>query len=172
MAHVQLLHNSFKWELADIGFDDNYSIRYTGYDFRNAPETYVGTPAGDFDDFYTPVFDLTGFTDSCYLNFMSTGATRTSRAVDINDSLEIYYSLGLSATWNKLACIKNSDLANYGVQFMPYMLNNMSNWVPRSYSLTQLGRNSHVAFRFRYHPGTDSNYISTGNYFYLGVVNK
>jgi len=163
-------NNAFQWLFAYVGYTDGYSLEYVGYDPRTFPQNMTGTPQGDIDDIFTPGFDLTGFTDSCYLNFMSSGATRTTETKYMNDSFEIDYSLN-AINWNKLTVLKGSDLDNKGAIATSYAPASMSDWVPHNISLPAAARAAYTIFRLRYWPGADSIGISTGNNFYLDHFN-
>jgi len=91
-------NNEFKWQTYDsAGYDDNFCMKYDGYDARIIPGFGItpttGGPFGDFDDFFSIPVDLSSMaTGACNLNFWTSGASRTSNSYDINDSLKIYYS--------------------------------------------------------------------------------
>ncbi len=163
--------NSFRWQLASTGYLDNTCLQYNGYDSRTFPENTTGSPQGDIDDIYTPGFDLTGFSGECYLNFMSSGATLTTNAHSMNDSLEIDYSLN-AATWVKLKVLKGEALDNKGTVATPYAPSSAGDWVANTISLPAAAITAYTLFRFRYHPGAnDTTGISTGNNFYLDHFN-
>ena len=165
-------NNNFKWQLANTGYDDNMCLQYTGYDSRTFPENATGTPQGDFDDIFTPVFDLTGFTgNECYLNFKSSGATLTADIRKMNDSMEIDYSTDMNNSWHVLKWLSKFELDNKGSLTIPYAPLWMGDWAPHAIPIPGSVRTNHTIFRFRYHPGTDSLGNSTGNNFYLDRVN-
>ncbi len=164
-------NNGFKWQLANTGYYDNSCLEYTSYDTRTNPQNLTGTPQGDIDDVFTPAFDLTGFADSCYLNFMSSGAAHTSKAYLMNDTLEIDYSTNQAQTWNKLIALTGSELDNKGKITSPYIPTASSGWMPHAISLPAVARTGYTIFRLRYHPNGDSAGISTGNNFYLDNFN-
>jgi len=163
--------NNFNWQLANVGYYDDACLVYTGYDTRGYPENLTGTPAGDIDDIFTPVFDLTGFTGNCYLNFMSSGATATSDPTAMKDSLEIDYSVDLSNSWHRLKAFSGNVLDNKGSLNVPYVPLWMGDWVPQAIPIPANVRERQTIFRFRYYPGTDSLGNSTGNNFYIDRIN-
>ena len=164
-------NNRFKWQIANAGYLDNYSVEYTGYDNRTFPQNMTGTPQGDVDDVYTPAFDLTGFTDSCYLNFMLSGASYTSETRYMNDSLEIDYSPNQAQTWIKLRILKGSLLHNKGTITTPYIPASISDWIPNAISLPSAARTAYTIFRLRYYPGADSMGMSSSNNVFLDHFN-
>jgi len=174
-------NNEFKWQLADVGYYDNSCIEYTGYDSRvnTAAGIYptTGTPAGDIDDFFSMPMDLSGFTDTCNLNFYYSAAARTSATSDINDSLEIDYSTDQTVTWQPLTTLSKSTLINKGALSIPYAPLYQGDWAPMTVGIPPAGRTNYVIFRFRYHPGvsapdplTGLSY-STGNNYYMDRIN-
>jgi hypothetical protein len=165
-------NNTFKWQFANVGYYDQSCVSYAGFDNRSFPEIVTGTPAGDYDDLFTPVFDLTGFWGDCYLNFMSSGATATPDPHAMNDSLEIHYSVDMATTWIVLKILKGNELDNKGTLSIPYAPLWMGDWVPRAIPLPTAARTRQTIFRFRYHPGAnDTTGYSTGNNFYLDRFN-
>jgi type IX secretion system substrate protein len=165
-------NNNFKWQLSNVGYYDHACVSYAGYDSRSFPENVTGTPAGDYDDLFTPVFDLTGFGGDCYLNFMSSGATATADPRAMTDTLEIDYSTDLSNSWQVLKILKGNELDNKGTLSIPYTPLWMGDWVPQAIILPTGLKTRHTIFRFRYHPGAnDTTGYSTGNNFYLDRFN-
>ena len=164
-------NNSFKWQQANVGFYDNSCMAYNGFDSRTFPANTTGTPQGDIDDLFTPVFDLTGVGSNSYLNFMSSGATATANPHFMNDSLEIEYSADHANSWHWLHTLKKEALANKGTLAIPYEPLWMGDWVPQAIPLPDAAITAHTIFRFRYFPGADSTGISTGNNFYLDRIN-
>ncbi len=90
-------NNTFKWQAASVGNGDNYSMEYAGYDYRYDPFSgqfpYTGTPQGDFDDLFTEMINLTGYTAGlCSFTFDYSSASRSSSSLDITDEMDIDYS--------------------------------------------------------------------------------
>ncbi|MCB9046897.1 MAG: T9SS type A sorting domain-containing protein [Chitinophagales bacterium] len=173
-------NNENKWHLdKNAGYYDNTCITYSGYDKRAFPAYYVGTPKGDFDDFFTPAFDLSGMTSTeCRLNFLSSGAFRVSDSRLMKDTLEISYSLDCGQNWQKLATLTKGDIANKGYVAIEYAPLYFGDWDLKSYDIPMSARKDKVFFRFRYHPGVDdiNNSASltlpgTGNNFYIDRIN-
>ncbi len=167
-------NNEFKWQHSGVGLYDNHSMMYTGYDSRVNTSMGIfpvyGTPQGDFDDFYSIPYDLTSFASgACNMNFYTSAASRSSNALDINDTMLISYSLDHGKTWLSLATMTKSDLINKGALSVAYAPLSQDDWKPRTYSIPTTARQSYVVFRFRYIPGVDHNgyQISTGNNFYM-----
>ena len=163
--------NSFHWKLANTGYMDNSCLQYTGYDSRTFPENMTGSPKGDIDDIYTPGFDLSGFSGTCYLNFMSSGAALSSNLHNMNDTLEIDWSVN-ATSWNNLKILGGAALDNKGGVSTPYTPSSAGDWVANSIALPAAAITPYTIFRFRYRPGAnDTTGISSGNNFYLDHFN-
>lgn len=161
--------NQFKWEFfTGAGKDDNSCIRYSSYDPTNRR---TGSAVGDFDDIYTPAFDLSGLTDDAYFNFFTTGASTTSSAVPassrVNDSLEIDVTTSGGARWVKLGGFSGASLANNGVQGTTFTPSSTSEWIPRAVKITSAYRTRNTYFRIRFRPGNTGNNVYVDN-MYLG----
>ncbi len=163
--------NNFQWQQGNAGYYDNSCLMYAGYDARPFPVNMSGGPEGDFDDVFTPGFDLSGFSGPCFLNFMSSGATLTPKAKFMNDSLEISYSVNDASSFVTLKTLSKDQLLNKGTVAGPYTPSGASDWGAHSISLPPAARKAYTIFRFRYHPGADSTGMSTGNNFYLDHFN-
>jgi len=164
-------NNNFKWQLANVGYDDGECMQYVGFDSRPFPENATGTPQGDIDDLFSPVFDLTGFAGGdCYLNFETSGATLTANTRQMNDSMEIDYSTDRSNSWHLLKWLSKFNLDNKGSLTIPYAPQWMGDWVAHAIPIPASVRTSQTILRFRYHPGADSLGNSTGNNFYLDRI--
>ncbi|HTN18162.1 MAG TPA: M43 family zinc metalloprotease [Chitinophagaceae bacterium] len=170
-------NNQYKWELSNRGYFDNTSIRYKSYDVRMFPEYLLGDPAGDYDDFYTPAFDLSKLGDNGNLNFMYAGAYATNNFSLMKDVLEIAYSTDCGGTWLPLATMQNEELQTVGTVPMSIeYLSTYKDWKPKSIDLkngaTKI-RNAKVFFRFRYKPSSrnvgGAKYAS-GNNFYMDRI--
>lgn len=174
-------NNDYKWEVLDnVGFTGSGCISYRAYDQRTGPAIYNNTPKGDFDDFFTPGFDLTGMNDICRLNFMTSGATRAADSRLMKDTLEISYSTDCGQSWEVLESLTKADIANKGVVNIQYAPLWHGDWKLQSIDIPQAARGGRVFFRFRFKPGADdiSNTVAasrmipgTGNHFYLDRIN-
>lgn len=175
-------NNDNKWAISEnVGFWDNSSIVYKGFDKRSGPASYNGTPKGDFDDFFTPAFDLSGMTNGeCRLNFMSSGAFRINDSRLMKDTLQISYSLDCGANWTTLAFLGKTELANKGVVSVEYAPLYWGDWALKSFEIPQAARTDKVFFRFRFRPGVDdvsNNGITarvlpgTGNNYFIDRIN-
>ena len=169
-------NNEFKWQINNsVGYYDHTCMQYTGYDSRvfNALGHYpTGSPGGDFDDFFTPAFDLTAMTTgNCNLNFMSAGTFRTGNTSDMKDSLFISYSTNCGRSWTTLKALGKHDLANNGTLTIAYAPLWMGEWALQSIDIPAAARTNKTFFRFRYKPGVDANEVSTGNNFFLDRIN-
>ena len=131
-------NNEFKWEAANVGMYDNHCLKYTGFDSRLDPSIglypNVGSPFGDYDDFYSIPFNLSSFgTGPCNLNFYTSGASRSSNSLDITDTFEISYSTD-AMSWVKLTTISKGDLVNKGAIATDYTPATLADWVPRPFN--------------------------------------
>lgn len=184
LAHWPIFNyynNEFKWEpCTTAGFYDHTSMRYDGYDGRIIPAMGIypptGSPYGDKDDFYSIPFNLSSMASgNCNLNFWTSGASRSSNSLDVNDTLQIYYSYDHGQNWFLLKTYGRNDICNKGVVSTPYEPTSMTDWVPKTISIPTTARGTYVVFRFRYLPGCSAssvyasqNYIySSGNNFYM-----
>lgn len=175
-------NNGNKWVTSDnVGFWDNSSIVYKGFDSRTGPASYNGTPKGDVDDFFTPAFDLSGMTSGeCRLNFMSSGAFRINDSRLMKDTLQISYSIDCGQNWTTMANLGKTDIANKGVVTVEYAPLYWGDWALKSFNVPQGARTDKVFFRFRFRPGVDdisNNGITartlpgTGNNFFIDRIN-
>lgn len=179
--------NSFKWEISNnIGYYDNTSIVYRGYDNRDgfnsltgAASAWVADPktpykiSGDYDDFFTPAFDLSNMkSGNCNLNFMYAGMWRTNDYLMMLDSLEIAYSIDCGNTWSKMVTMTKADLAR-GNQTIAYAPLSMNDWDLKSFNVPNVAREGRVYFRFRYKPFANFNFgdLSVGNNYYIDRIN-
>lgn len=163
--------NNFKWQLNNnTGYYDNTSMEYMGFDTRQFPDNTTGGPAGDFDDFFSPAYDLSAMSNGyCNLNFMSAGTCRNTLA-DMKDTLEVKYSIDCGRTWKPLLQIGGAELDNNGSLATAYAPLWSGEWKLNSVELPQDARSGKTFFRFRYRPGTDSAGYSTSNNFYIDRI--
>ena len=172
-------NNRYKWEIANVGTYDGKSIRYRSFDNRTFPENLTGEAAGDYDDFFTPAFDLSVLpTDNGNLNFMYAGAYATNNPDLMKDVMEIAYSTTCGANWTILKTMKEAELQTIGavpstIEYSPAW----NDWKPISIDLKNGAtaiRNNKVFFRFRYKPSSrpvgQYSYAS-GNNFYIDRIN-
>ena len=176
-------NNEFKWQPSTAGVYDSSSMMYVGYDSRIVPATATypttGMPAGDFDDMYSIPVDLSGYTGDCSLNYMYSGATRSSNPLDWNDTLEIDYSTDRSDTWTVLTYLGTKDIDNKGALDIPYAPLWLGDWEQMGINIPMAARTNYTIFRFRYRPGigvgpdstTTTGAYSSGNNFYMDRVN-
>ena len=174
--------NETKWEVINhAGMYDNTSIKYNNYDLREWPNSLIGTPRADYDDFFTPAFDLTklgGQGEKKYLNFFTAGAYRTNVVSNMNDTLEIAYS-GNCNTWTVLKRMTRLEIANNGLRTENFTPSGFWEWKGQSIDVTNISGPSaqRVYFRFRYKPGVNvskqnfAEYLKgTGNNFYIDRI--
>lgn len=163
-------NNNFQWQMANVGYYDNNSIEYVGYDSRSYPTNAIGSPAGDVDDFFSIPMNLSGYTGACSLNYFYSGASRSSTSVDINDELDIDYSVN-GTTWTNLAKLTKDKIDNKGAIATAYTPQTMNDWAQMGINIPSAAKVSYVVFRFRYLPNVDVNGNSSGNNFYMDRIN-
>jgi len=174
-------NNEFRWLLnTNTGYYDNSCVEYQGFDNRTFPANSVGLPKGDYDDMFTPAFDLTTLSGSATpsLNFMYSATSLTSNESDINDTLEIDYNPNCGNLWIPLAYLTKGTLINYGASSIAFRPLWMGAWSLQSIPLVKNAVANHTIFRFRYKPGVNLGYYthtaggySTGNNFYMDRLN-
>ncbi|PZF74489.1 zinc-dependent metalloprotease [Taibaiella soli] len=167
-------NNNFKWSTSTIGTFDNSAICYNNYDTRSKSYVFsselTGTPQGDYDDLFTPAFNLTDarYGANCNLNFMSASASRTTVAADMRDSLEIWYSTDCANTWRLLTSLTRGTLHTNGTIEGFFAPGWPGDWALQSINIPPAARSAKTFFRFRYKPGADATYgIGSGNNFYM-----
>jgi len=167
-------NNEFKWQInSSVGYYDNSCIMYTGWDLRSYPAIATGSPKGDFDDLFSPAFNLSAWATStnCNLNFMYAGAYKTGISLNMNDSLEIAYSIDGGTTWTNMDVLTKGQLATIGSLGIPFYPTWQGQWALYSKTIPIAARTATTFFRFRYHPGTDKYGYSSGNNFYMDRIN-
>lgn len=160
-------NNNFKWEFsANNGFPSGSGcIRYRSYDDRAAPERYTQTQDGDFDDLYTPAFDITainpisGFKN---LNFYTAGSYTPSST--FSDSLQIFASTNCGDTWVRITCLNASSLLNNGAKSTEFAPNNISEWQAQTINIPAALQTERTFFRFRYWPSFGGNNLYFDNF--------
>jgi hypothetical protein len=176
-------NNQYKWELhkGGSGVYDGFSMKYTSYDNRRFPDNLLGDASGDYDDFFSPAFDLSGLGDNGNINFMYAGAYATNNPALMKDVFEVAYSTTCGGNWTTLRTIKDAEIQTVGSiptslgEFRP----DWNEWKAVSIDLkagTANIRNNKVFFRFRYKPssrtlpGLQGAYAS-GNNFFIDRIN-
>jgi len=167
---INYYNNQFQWEFyTGAGMDDNSCIRYRSFDSTNRR---TGSAVGDYDDIFTPAFDLSGLSGDIYFNFFTTGASTLtglgSGATRVSDSLEIDVSTSGGARWNKIGGFSGSALANNGVKAASFVPNSTTTWVPRAIKVTSGFQTAQTYFRLRYRPGNTGNNLYVDNMYLWG----
>lgn len=173
-------NNDHKWQIVhNAGYYDQSSIRFYNYDPRAAASVtnQTQTPQGNFADFFTRAFDLSGatFTSNANLLFYSSGASRAVNPSQMNDSLLISYSTDCGATWVRLSGLTKGDLANAGLRDAQFTPSGMSDWRLNNIALPAIARTARVFFRFRFYNGSDNGASfgyqwGNGNHLYLDRI--
>ena len=168
-------NNQWKWQLSNTGYYDNHSIMYTGFESRGYPEIFIDNPEGDYDDLYSPAFDLSGFpaNSDCNINYMYAATALSAFLTDLTDELEISYSINCGKTWVDMTAggLSADKLVNNGNYTSWYQPQWMGEWDLMSINIPNAARVNGVYFRFRYKPGVNANNNPTGNNFYMDRIN-
>lgn len=150
-------NNQFKWEWYNgVGYNDNTCVRYRSFDDRTSPANKVGTPEGDYDDMFTPGFDLSAFSGSTLnLNFNTSGAFRTGSTPQ--DTLQIMGSTDCGKTWQTVTNLTGTNLINKGKQSIEYTPSAHSDWKAQTIAIPNTFLTSKVFFKFRFKPADNGN---------------
>jgi len=155
-------NNQFKWEFyngVSHSNTDNSCVRYRSFD---SSQRLTGKAQGDYDDFYTPAFNLTGAPNDLYFNFFTAAAEVPSSSVGYpltatGDSLEVDVTITGGEKWIKLSGFNSSELVNNGTLSSEFIASSASVWAPRGVQVPVADRTNNVFFRFRYWPGNAGN---------------
>ncbi len=148
--------NQFRWEsYSGAGYGDNSCVRYRSYD---TSQRIFGVATGDYDDFVTPAFDLSGVPDRVFLNFFTAGAyTSAGSSLGGMDSLQVQVSTNGGTVWTRLAGFSGNDLANNGNRGTEFIPISSGQWKARGVAVPAEYRTSGTFFRFHYYPGAEGN---------------
>ncbi len=161
---INYYNNDFKWEFYNgAGRGDNACVRFKSYD---ASSKDYGTPVGDYDDFFTPAFNLEGITGDLYVNFFTTGATVSggTSSERVLDSMSIEVSTTGGARWFRIGTIAGTDLANNGNRGANFVPNATTAWRGRSFRIDPTYRTRNTFVRLRYRPGNVGNNLYVDNF--------
>lgn len=151
-------NNQFTWERSNrAGLFSGWSMMYKNYDNRVFPENVRGSSDNDYDDFFTPAYDLSSYAGTvCNLNFWTSAASSKTAIFGNNDSLLISFSPNCGATWITLKSYKANELFNK-VFTGDYAPETLSDWFARTVTLPAAAKTANTYFRFRYYPTSDGN---------------
>lgn len=149
--------NTFKWSwVNNIGYNDGACVKYRALDDRPNPDAASGNQAGDYDDLFTPAFDLTTAPPgNLNIGFYTSGAFYTGNSP--KDSMEIFVSNSCGTYWTKIGSISGSNLLNKGKVTQEFTPSSASDWKAQTISIPTTYRTNKVFFRFRYHPYNNGN---------------
>jgi hypothetical protein len=157
--------NYFHWSVIQGGGrDGSPCIKMNTFDDRPGADKFFGTPAGDYDDFISPAFDLTGCV-GCNVNFWSSGATTTTNYNDASDSMAVYYSTNCGTSWTKVDValgtftVNKNNLFNKLQSTNNYIPTNNSDWVARTIPLPAAAVSSTTYIKFHYRSSNASNNV-------------
>lgn len=153
--------NQFRWQhFTGAGKDDNSCIRYRSFD---TSDKIYGTASGDYDDIFTPAFNLEGVTGDLYLNFFSAGMVTSLSSSASRDSLEVDVTTSGGVRWVKLGGYRGTELANNGSKSSEFIPGTSSSWAARAISVPAAYRTRQTFFRLRYRPGDNGNNLYVDN---------
>lgn len=157
-------NNNFKWEYSTgNGFPVGTGcVRYHSYDSRPEPEVFSGKAQGDYDDMFTPAFNLAGTSGNLNLNFNTAGCN--TFASDGNDSMQIFASTTCGDTWVRIATLGFYDLMNNSVRDSEFTPSSPSDWKGQTINIPAAQRTDRTFFRFRYWPSKGSNNLYFDNF--------
>lgn len=154
-------HNQFRWEhYTGAGRGDNSCIRYRSFD--TSEKTY-GTAKGDYDDIFTPAFNLEGVSGDLYLNFFTAGMVTSLSSNASRDSLEVDVTTSGGVRWVKLGGFRGTELPNNGSQTKEFIPGASSAWAARTIQVPAAYRTRQTFFRLRYRPGDNGNNLYLDN---------
>ena len=178
-------NNNFKWEYrTDVGMYDKTSISYRNYDprvpnsgnFPSALSLPGASPSGDFDDFFSPPFNLNDYKGgNVNVNFSYSSAARSSLSEEIRDTLAVFASVDCGNSWKLVGIRSKGNLVNNGTVATSFTPTDLNQWSAASMDLRSIINAtgvdaSAVLFRFRYRPGASQASdvrFGTGNNFYM-----
>lgn len=150
-------NNQFKWEYySGSGYKDASCVRYHSFDNRTGTATKTGTPEGDYDDMYTPGFDLAAYGSAdLNLGFYTSGAFVSGTTPD--DSMQIFVSTTCGTSWARIATLTGTNLINNGKILSDFAPTSASQWKAQTISIPSSYRAGKAFFRFRYWPSARGN---------------
>ncbi|MFA6151921.1 MAG: zinc-dependent metalloprotease [Chitinophagaceae bacterium] len=157
-------NNNFKWEYSTgNGYPVGTGcVRYHSYDSRPEPEVFSGKAQGDYDDMFTPAFDLASAGGNLNLNFNTAGCN--TFASDGNDSMQIFASTTCGNSWVRIATLGFSDLMNNSVRDPEFTPSSPSDWKGQTIHIPAEQRSDRTFFRFRYWPSKGGNNLYFDNF--------
>jgi hypothetical protein len=148
--------NTFLWEwYQGKGVGDNACMRYRSFDDRTSPLNQSGKPNGDWDDLFTPGFDLSGYKNGkLNLNFYTTGAYTQGAT----DSLQVLVSIDCGRIWKRIASITGTNLSDHVSSSGEYFPSTTTVWKPQTIAIpTNYLSYTKAFFKFRYFPTDNGN---------------
>lgn len=159
---VNYYHNQFRWQqYTGAGKGDNSCIRYRSYD---TSDKIYGTAKGDYDDIFTPAFNLEGVTGDLYLNFFTAGMVTSTSSSASRDSLEVDVTTSGGVRWVKIGGLRGTEIANNGSKGSEFIPGTSSSWAARAISVPAAYRTRQTFFRIRYRPGDNGNNLYLDNF--------
>jgi PKD repeat protein len=155
---INIFGNRWKWSLINnAGYKSVSSMMYNSFDDRAYPLNTSGNALNDWDDIYSPVFDLSNYQPgTAHVNFFSSGAS-TSSLGDANDRLAIQYSTDCGLSWKLVDTLKGLAIQHMGYQPNSFRPGSEYDWKAQDLKLPNDALKSSVILRLRYIPGVASN---------------
>jgi len=150
--------NKWKWGVINnAGYKSVSSMMYNSFDDRAYPLNTSDNSVNDWDDIYSPVFNLSNMqVGAAHVNFFSSGAS-TSVLGDANDRLVVQYSLNCGMTWTTIDTLKGLEIQSMGYQPTQYKPGGEYDWKKQDVAIPSNALKASVVFRLRFMPGPASN---------------
>lgn len=151
--------NQYGWERADVGFNSDHSVRMNAY----------GNFAMDIDQLFSPTMAMY-FMLNTKLSFRCAAATKATLVADMNDALNVYYSINCGSTWLLLLNLKGAALISSGYHSEYFIPNSAAQWALHEANIPVTNTNNKVILKFEYKTGSKSNNIYIDDINLSGVV--
>lgn len=161
---INYYENTFKWEwFTGAGVTDGSCMRYRSFDYRTSPANKSGYPVGDYDDLYTPAFDLSSIKTSGTINLnFYTAASTLRNGGSVPDTMEVWASTTCGAKWSKIYVFNSNvfNVASSNTEFIP----TSSQWQAQTIPVPSTSISDKTFFKFRYRPGDKGNNLYFDNF--------
>lgn len=151
--------NGYGWQRADVGFGSAHSVRMNGY----------GNFQTDIDQLISPPFNMYSLLD-LKLSFRCAAATKATIATEMNDLLNISYSVNCGSTWSNALNLSGAALFKNGYHPEYFVPNSDAQWALYEANIPVQNPNNKIIFKFEYKTGSKSNNIYIDNINLSGAV--
>lgn len=152
-------NNGHGWQLTNTGYGSQNSVRMNGFD------NYMG----DVDQLVSPSFGMYGMLNS-KLTFRCAAATRATAVADMNDLLNVSYSINCGSTWVSALNLTGGALFNNGYRPEYFVPSSDAQWAYYEANIPVLNTANKIIFKFEYKTGLKSNNIYIDKINYSGTV--